>query len=187
MIKQHQKWESTTQQTDDDPTATGGLDDLLAAVSGIDDQDHQQEDLAALIESFGGSSGLNKPVIPLGGSHWDEQHNHLRRLSPLGSEQHQQQKQYYHQYRHNQIHLPSSSSFNPSDGSISYYGSHLPSTKGTYNHHNNMQQQPASAISTNYPYAASYNVAVGSTALTVPVNSSTPSLPSPLSSSSSSS
>jgi len=187
MIKQHQKWESTTQQTDDDPTATiGGLDDLLAAVSGIDDQDHQQEDLAALIESFGTSGGLNnKPVAPLRGSHWDEQHNHLRRLSPLGSEQQQQQKQYYHQYRHNQIHLPPSSSFNPSDGGIPHYGGHLPSTKGTYNRHNNRQQQPASAILTNYPYAAAYNVAVGSTALTVPVNSSTPSLPSPLSSSSS--
>ncbi|XP_027845720.2 uncharacterized protein LOC114126045 isoform X3 [Aphis gossypii] len=155
MIKQHQKWEATTQQMDDDSTATvGGLDDLLAAVSGIDDQDHQQDDLAALIKSFGGNGGSNKPVAPLGSSHWDEQHNHLRRLSPLGSEQQQQQKQYYHQYRHNQIQLPPSSSFNPNDGGIHYY-------------------------------AATYNVAIGSTALTASENSPTSSLPSPLISSSS--
>lgn len=182
MIKQHQKWEATTQQMDDDSTtAVGGLDDLLAAVSGIDDQDHQQDDLAALIKSFGGSGGSNKPVAPLGSSHWDEQHNHPRRLSPLGSEQQQQQKQYYHQYRHNQIQLPPSSSFNPNDGDIHYYAGNFPSTKETSNRPNS-QQQPV--ISTHYSYPATYNVAVSSTALMASENSSTSSLPSPLISSS---
>lgn len=177
IIKQHRQWETITQQSDDDSASNiGGLDDLLAAVSAVDDQDHNQDDLAALIENFGNSVGSNKPPVPLGG-HWNQQH-HLRRLSPLGSEQ---QKQHYHQYSHSQTQPPSSSTFTTgvSGGVIDYYDYYYkdrsdPNKANTGQNSNvsSTLQQQQSATHTMYPtVTAEYNVAVGSTVAS-PINSS---------------
>lgn len=194
IIQQHRQWEAEAQQSDDDQISiVGGLDDLLASVSGnVDDLDHHQENLAALIENFGNISILNKPPAPLGGVHWDQQHNHLRRLSPLGSEQQQQ----FHQYRHPQVKLPSSTANINAAEYYKYYYENQLEDKSFGNQDSNVnasiaqqqtQQLSVSVIATQATYSlgtTAYNM-IGSTAVMTPINSTTTCLQSsmPLSSS----
>jgi hypothetical protein len=122
------------------------------------------------------------------GGHWNQQH-HLRRLSPLGSEQ---QKQHYHQYSHSQTQLPSSSTFTTGVsgdviGYYDYYHDDQSDIKANTGHNGNIntaQQQQQSAAHTMFPpVTAEYNVSVGSTAIASSINSTAASLSSPRSSS----
>lgn len=187
IIKQHRQWE--TQQSDDSTDINiDGFDDILGPVSAVEDQDHKQDDLASLIENFGSSVGLNKPSIPLGG-HWNQQH-YLRRLSPLGSEQ---QKQHFHQYSHHQTQPSTSatSTTSVSSGVIDYYDYYYNNKSGTNKSNtgqnvnvNITQQQQQPATHSMYPaVTAEYNVAVGSTVVASPINSTVASLSSPMSTS----
>lgn len=182
IIQQHRQWEAEAQQSDDDQISiVGGLDDLLASVSGnVDNSDHHQEDLAALIENFGNNSILNKPPAPLGGVQWDQQHNHLRRLSPLGSEQQQQ----FHQYRHPQVKLPSSTvNINAAEYYKYYYENQLVD-KSFGNQDSNVhasiaqqQTQPLSvsvmATQASYSLGTTAYTMIGSTTVMTPINSTT--------------
>lgn len=188
MIQQHRQWEAEAQQSDDDQISTvgGGLDDLLASVSGnIADSDHQQEDLAALIDNFGNNSFLNKPPAPLGGAHWDQQHNYLRRLSPLGSEQ----QQYFHQFRHPQVEMPLSTVNIKTAEYYKYYFDNQLENKTFVNQNSNvlasraqLQTQPLSmsvmASEATYPLGTTTYNMISSTAVVTPINSTTTCLPS---------
>lgn len=190
IIKQHCQSEEATQPSDDDSAALiGGLDNLLANFSANNDQDHQQDDLAALIESFGNSGLSNKPLTPMVHGHWTQEHN-VRRLSPLGSEQkQQQQQQQYHQYQSQTQPLPPIN-FIPG---VDHYclDNYQFTTDKVYSSHDGIpvsssQQQPPVVMTSHntYPVVATpYNIS--SLALAASLNSSTTSLTSPLSSSSS--
>lgn len=179
ILKQHRQLEAETQGLDNDSiTPVSGLDDPLTSVSTVDNQDHNQEDLAALIDSFGENLEENKSSVSLGGSQWDHQLNHLRRLSPLGSEQQWQQN--YHQIsslKTQQLPFTFSSDGNYYDYK---YDDHQSIINKAYNnqdgdiHTSTVNQQPATVLATNTSYPA----------IVASVNSIT-SLPSPLSSSSS--
>lgn len=190
IIKQHCQSEEATQPSDDDSAALiGGLDNLLANFSANNDQDHQQDDLAALIESFGNSGLSNKPLTPMVHGHWTQEHN-VRRLSPLGSEQkQQQQQQQYHQYQSQTQPLPPIN-FIPG---VDHYclDNYQFTTDKVYSSHDGIpvsssQQQPPVVMTSHNTYpavATPYNIS--SLALAASLNSSTTSLTSPLSSSSS--
>lgn len=187
IIKQHCQSEEATQPLDDDSALTGGLDNLLANFSATNDQDHQQDDLAALIESFGNSGLSNKPLTPMVHGHWNQEHN-VRRLSPLGSEQKQlQQQQQYHQYQ-SQTQPMTSLNFIP--GIDHYYlDNHQSTTDTSFSNHNGVhvsssQQQPPVVMTSQNTYpvvTTAYNIS----SLATTLNSSTTSLTSPLASSSS--
>lgn len=116
------------------------------------------------------------------GGHWNQQH-HLRRLSPLGSEQ---QKQHYHQYSHSQTQPPSSSALTTSvTGSVIDYYNYCYNDQSKANtvHNDNIntaqQQQQPVAHTMFPPVTTECNVSVGSIAVTSSLNSTTTSLLTP--------
>lgn len=180
ILKQQRQLEAETQGLDNGSvTPVSGLDDPLTSALIVDNQDHNQNDSMALIDSFGGNLEENKSSISLGSSQWDHQLNHLRRLSPLGSEQQRQHN--YHQISSLKTNQQLPFTFTP-DGD--YYGNKHDDYQSNINTAFNNQdgninpstvnQQPATVFAT----SSSYPATVAS------VNSIT-SLPSPLSSSAS--